>query len=1364
MCRVWSRGRASWIIARVGATAIVALTVAAPSQVGASPRPQIQVSAAGDWKGCELRVRTRNAPRAATVVLQRHSRRGWRDFRRVRPSAGRRVRRVQCSSVAGAKVRAVLKLRGRLLAKSRTVRQPPAERLPGLTPPPPPFSPVPPRDAVAPDTWIASGPARRIATRTATFNYASDDTGPGTTFECALDDGPFSGCPTSGLDVAGLDHGHHVLQVRARDGLGNTDATPALYQFVVDLRPPDTTIEEGPPDASAQRAITTRYSGSPQADVSRYECRLDGAEFGDCPAGAIDLGGLADGKHVLEIRAIDALGNVDPTPAIAAWETDTNAPDTTIDAGPEATTARRTARFEFSSPHPDDVDHVECAVDGGAFRTCVGEKLSLRGLIDGKHTVAVRSVDAVGNADATPAAQTWTVDGPEDVDPAGTASGIADVFPTMLRDAIPADGVDPHVGAVTQGSGFPLAGGVSGSIGATLADGVTVADGGTTLGLTPVGSSTVTGVVKDNAVVYDDASGRDVAVRPTGDGGAEILSVLPDGTRSTSYEIDVPAGAKLVDLPTGDVAVVQPGVDPLPEIAEASTSMQQAEADVMAAAVESATDSQEEVEAYKAVEQSSDALVGTPALPEPPAPDASLLPDASGEIPAYADPTASNEQVAAAVEELARRVDPADITPEDAAAIKSAEADLEKAEALVTRLEHAETVAIEAAASTAFTDEMHAILADEAVQDIGDTADADLDIGDVASEQARTAMLAVDAQGEVTDGRVVGLLSAPMTKTQEGDPIVSSLDVTSPDTVSLAVPTAIEGDVVADPIIVPIAIAVGRLALQHAAKSAVKKAATKAATKVVSKGGSTASRTPSSVSNITRGIQRGSSALRSAARGARTSARRVVSQTRGAALSGARGAGARRQALAQEARRIAAERTKRLQADAKKVWDEAREAGRRAREVVLRKRDEFAEAARVIEHRSITDAVARVLKAGGDARRALGGIRDGLVQLLKRRRSEALKVIPPDAASRGAEVLFAAAIDEAIRRLDNPDDDPLVSGCLVPLIEWAADNRFGSKAATPAGKVIVVAGNLHSLAKCVIDAVFAPWTPVTAPGNTGPVPDPYPSPGEMRDIVEGALDDAGREGRAALADFSAPPAGAPERQAAIISTVVPPSIAAERTGYVQIAAVNQGKPLPLSSTTLFVEGGFPWVHAGQVPGRPDRIILTDENSDGTWSYGEVVNAVIEVRPPLMRSRSVGVGYGFISDEVQFSGGHGLTIHVDGPLEELRVSNQVTNGPLAMREDTNPVRLLTQPWTYCTRRGCNIYGTERWTGGVYHHAVCRTTGERTTNGEDYDARDDGNPGLYASNEYYGVQEGGTFGYVSWTWIHPDDRGGLGLPGC
>lgn len=113
---------------------------------------------------------------------------------------------------------------------------------------------------------------------------------------------------------------------------------------------------------------------------------------------------------------------------------------------------------------------------------------------------------------------------------------------------------------------------------------------------------------------------------------------------------------------------------------------------------------------------------------------------------------------------------------------------------------------------------------------------------------------------------------------------------------------------------------------------------------------------------------------------------------------------------------------------------------------------------------------------------------------------------------------------------------------------------------------------------------------------------------------------------------------------------------------------------------------------------------------------------------------------------------------------LTVDNRVTNG-MGAREDPIPVRLTTQPWTYCGRRGCNINGTERGSGGTYDAAVCQRSGERTTNGNDGDPADDGNPIRFESTRYYGVRlADGTFGLVSEVWIRASDRGGLGLPSC
>lgn len=112
---------------------------------------------------------------------------------------------------------------------------------------------------------------------------------------------------------------------------------------------------------------------------------------------------------------------------------------------------------------------------------------------------------------------------------------------------------------------------------------------------------------------------------------------------------------------------------------------------------------------------------------------------------------------------------------------------------------------------------------------------------------------------------------------------------------------------------------------------------------------------------------------------------------------------------------------------------------------------------------------------------------------------------------------------------------------------------------------------------------------------------------------------------------------------------------------------------------------------------------------------------------------------------------------------LTVSNKVTNGPSAMREDT-PAYLSTVRQNYCRRDGCVIAGTERASGGTYTPAICQAQGVRTTNGHDGDANDDANPGLFSSTRWYGVQIGDAVGYISEVWIDPSQRGGLGLPNC
>jgi hypothetical protein len=102
---------------------------------------------------------------------------------------------------------------------------------------------------------------------------------------------------------------------------------------------------------------------------------------------------------------------------------DRHAPDTRISAGAPAVSNASTARFLFTSD--EAAVHFECRLDGGAFTAC-DSPLNLASLAPGGHTFAVRAIDWAGNADASPATQSWTIPGtPAAAGPVGPRAPVA---------------------------------------------------------------------------------------------------------------------------------------------------------------------------------------------------------------------------------------------------------------------------------------------------------------------------------------------------------------------------------------------------------------------------------------------------------------------------------------------------------------------------------------------------------------------------------------------------------------------------------------------------------------------------------------------------------------------------------------------------------------------------------------------------------------------------------------------------------------------------------------------------------------------------------------------------------------------------
>jgi len=81
-----------------------------------------------------------------------------------------------------------------------------------------------------------------------------------------------------------------------------------------DGTPPETTIA----DATVVGG-SAHFSFSSNEAGSHFECRLDGGGFDPCASPA-DYSGLAGGSHTFSVRAIDAAGNVDSTPASRAFD------------------------------------------------------------------------------------------------------------------------------------------------------------------------------------------------------------------------------------------------------------------------------------------------------------------------------------------------------------------------------------------------------------------------------------------------------------------------------------------------------------------------------------------------------------------------------------------------------------------------------------------------------------------------------------------------------------------------------------------------------------------------------------------------------------------------------------------------------------------------------------------------------------------------------------------------------------------------------------------------------------------------------------------------------------------------------------
>ena len=162
----------------------------------------------------------------------------------------------------------------------------------------------------APAVAVSTGPAALTNNRSATFAFSADEP---SSFQCQLDGGAYQPC-SSPASYHGLGDGAHTFTVRPTDAVGNV-GNSASYNWTIDATAPETTFAARPGSRTTAVSATFRFAAN---EPVTFECKLDGAAFARCTSPK-SYARLRKTRHTFQVRGIDAIGNIDATPAVHRW-------------------------------------------------------------------------------------------------------------------------------------------------------------------------------------------------------------------------------------------------------------------------------------------------------------------------------------------------------------------------------------------------------------------------------------------------------------------------------------------------------------------------------------------------------------------------------------------------------------------------------------------------------------------------------------------------------------------------------------------------------------------------------------------------------------------------------------------------------------------------------------------------------------------------------------------------------------------------------------------------------------------------------------------------------------------------------------
>ncbi len=244
-------------------------------------------------------------------------------------------------------------------------------------------------------TYPESLPTRQTSAR---FAVSSSEQ---SAFRCTLDEGPSYDCGTE-VEVTGLGHGAHTLGVVALDAAGNESAMEQ-FQWTVDLIAPVLSFVGANPSENPTSSTSMDFQFA-LSEAAATSCEVDGGQAVLCSSPFV-VNNLANGSHVLTVRAVDAAGNS----ALALtydWVVhDVTAPVLTMHIVPaHSPTIQTSMTIEFSA---NEEASFLCELDGLGQSACASPT-TWNGLALGNHTATVWAVDLAGNT-SEPQTVTWEI-------------------------------------------------------------------------------------------------------------------------------------------------------------------------------------------------------------------------------------------------------------------------------------------------------------------------------------------------------------------------------------------------------------------------------------------------------------------------------------------------------------------------------------------------------------------------------------------------------------------------------------------------------------------------------------------------------------------------------------------------------------------------------------------------------------------------------------------------------------------------------------------------------------------------------------------------------------------------------------------